>query len=73
MRRSGNLDAFTAVLFAGLIFGLSNRRIQVRRRNALWKRWNRPHVDRVPYFISQVLLLYAIGIARVARWYFLRD
>ena len=64
-----------AVLFAGLIFGLIGiAGFTYGRRNALWKPMGIGLTLIVfPYFISQVLLLYAIGIALCGALYFWRD
>ncbi len=64
-----------AVLFAGLIFGLIGiAGFTYGRRNALWKPMGIGVALIVfPYFITQVLLLYAIGIALCGALYFWRD
>jgi len=64
-----------AVLFAGLIFGLIGiAGFTYGRRNALWKPMGIGLALIVfPYFITQVLLLYALGIALCGALYFWRD
>jgi len=64
-----------AVLFAGLIFGLIGiAGFTYGRRNALWKPMGIGLALIVfPYFITQVLPLYAIGIALCGALYFWRD
>lgn len=64
-----------ATLFAGLIFGLIGvAGLTYGRRNALWRPMGIGLALIVfPYFVSQIWLLYAIGIGLCGALYFWRD